>query len=379
MTVDQRQQTIAQAKREFESIRLDAAAYSTAKILIELQTPNAGADPASFRQHIAAALVSDKSFTPEQASAFVERYTPLAAFDKEGAGIVFFKDTVTGTIIPTTRGTDLTGNALNDVLSDTAIAQNRLPTYQTTLLINFGLQVTAPEGTLVPQFRVVGITSSLDDAIAATITTMLPLNPYANPQYEIAGYVRGTGQAVGTCVNSTGHSEAAPQAQVIGAILGCTSPNAYNGPGVSVAQMQGALDAAMDALHQPRVSLPVPDSLVIGSAGPSPIASVNGGLPGQQSTLPIDWSINPLNYFDNHGVVKGMNAAELRLKLIEADPSIQTMAQANAALIEAQRSPGSIDALASLDPTGNYQPGMDTSAASATGTQADNAAGGNVT
>ena len=239
---DQRQQTLDQVRREFESIRLDAAAYSASVISTKLDAYYASSRTKDDLEHLNDAVIKELSagdghrFTEDQASAFVQRYTPVAAFDKEGAGIVYFKDTVTGTIAPAVRGSLV----MEDYVADIAIAQNRLPTYQTTLLINNALQVTAPEGTLVPQFRVVGITSSLDDAIAATMTTMLPLNPYANPQYEISGYVRGTGQAVGACVNPTGHSEAAPEAQVIGAILSCRSSTVYNGPGVSVVvQTQG--------------------------------------------------------------------------------------------------------------------------------------------
>ena len=197
--------TSAQLQQRFETSRLALAAYGAEQVKGLLATnPSAHVLAANFVN-----ILLDQGFTPEQANSFVSKYTPVAALDQEGAGAILFRDTASGEVAVAVRGTDWEHNFMNDlVLADSTIALNHLPVYQTTLIANFVLRETAPEGSTVKQFAVQGINSNADNLLSAvesavgkTIQTVAPVFGWvANmaiqettaPRLVVAGSAVGT-------------------------------------------------------------------------------------------------------------------------------------------------------------------------------------------
>lgn len=264
-------------------------------------------------------------FTIAQAKAFAERYTPVAALDQDGAGAVIFKDNVSGQYVFSVRGTDVPSNIVQDLQADVAIAGNQVPAYQTTLIVNFLLRETAPANTVVPQFSVQGFISSADDLLAGVGNLLTRAaggevgsnaDSLSIPKLNVTSTVAGTGNAVGVCVDATGHSEGSPEVTVAAAVVDCMRTTTVNGPGASLVQMQGMVEQFTQGAHLPSVNLSDRNQINIDTTGPSGISQLNGGLPGEPSLLPIPFSINPVT---NHSAVTAMNAAEQRLHDMETN------------------------------------------------------------
>ena len=156
--------TKSQLQQQYEGTRLAAAAYGAADIKALLAThPSPHQLTASLHN-----VLMDQGFTIDQANSFVQKYTPVAALDQDGAGAVLFRVNGTDQIATAVRGTDWKENFTNDLaLADSAISLNHLPTYQTTLIANFVLRDTTPAGQPVAQFAVQGISSNADDLSVA--------------------------------------------------------------------------------------------------------------------------------------------------------------------------------------------------------------------
>ena len=85
-----------------------------------------------------------QAFSPERAEQIVQRYTPLAVLDKDGAGAIIFRDNTDNQNIVAVRGTDIPGNTVADVIgADGSIGIGILPMYQTSLIDNFIAQEIA--------------------------------------------------------------------------------------------------------------------------------------------------------------------------------------------------------------------------------------------
>jgi hypothetical protein len=249
-----------QFQQQFEGTRLAAAAYA-AQDIKNLLASNPTQHQLTAGLH--GALVQ-QGFSIEQANNFVQKYSPVAALDQDGAGAVLFRVNGTNEIATAIRGTNptdrgLTGQLIGvegaDLIADATIAQGQLPIYQTTLIANFVLRETTPAGQPVPQFAVQGGNSNAADLLRASsdsaITNQLltaggGLNNslLSSPQITLPKIIQtcttlGTGRAVGPCVDAAAHSEGGPEVTVVGsAIAQCARITTVNGPGVSLAQMQ---------------------------------------------------------------------------------------------------------------------------------------------
>ncbi len=304
--------TKAQLQQQYEGTRLAVAAYGAADIKALLASnPNVQALSAGLN----AALVK-QGFSAEQADSFIAKYTPVAALDQDGAGAVLFRVNGTNQIATAVRGTS-PDNRFPDLIADGTIAQNQLPTYQTTLIANFVLRETTPTGQSVPQFSVKGISSNADDLARATADTigLLGRDNGGNtglvtmPVVLQTGTVQGTGRAVGPCVDAAAHSEGSPEITTLGvAIAQCSRITTVNGPGVSAAQLQRRADQMTLKSGLPQIDLTKQNQLNIHTTGVSVIDDLNRGLPGDDSTVVI-----PTNYagaVGDHSSIVAMNASE---------------------------------------------------------------------
>ena len=132
--------TSAQPLQQFEGSRLAVAAYGAKQVKALLLTnPSSDVLSASFVN-----ILLNQRFTPAQANSFASKYTPVAALDQDGAGVVIFRDSDSGEVAVAVRGTD-SNNQWNDlVLADGSISQKHLPAYQTALIANSVLRETTP-------------------------------------------------------------------------------------------------------------------------------------------------------------------------------------------------------------------------------------------
>ncbi len=301
-------------QQQFEGTRLAAAAYAARDIKTLLAT-NPSQHELTAGLH--SALVKN-GFSIEQANSFVEKYTPAAALDQDGAGAVLFRVNGTNEVATAVRGTEYQTfeQRTNDlVLADGTIAQNQLPVYQTTLIANFVLRETTPAGQPVPQFSVQGGNSNAADLARATADTLANAggekgsapNLVTMPVIVQTGTAIGTGNAVGQCVDAAAHSEGAPEITTLGsAIAQCSRITTVNGPGVSLAQMQSVSDQIAAQADRPQQDIASQNQLNVHTTGVSVIDGLNGGLPGEDALLTI-----PGN---SHSSIVAMNAAEAQYK-----------------------------------------------------------------
>ena len=237
----------AQLQQQYEGTRLAAAAYGAENIKSLLARNTSSTE---LQAGLRSTLVQ-QGYTRAQADSFASKYTPVAALDQDGAGVVIFRDNGSGKIAVAVRGTEKEwGERLvNDLLlADGTIAQNHLPLYQTTLIANFVLRETTPAGEPVPQFAVNGIGNNLDDMKRAALESLASTTGgeagsvpqmITLPKMVQTGTVYGTGRALGECADAAAHSEGSPEVTTIGSALAqCSRITTVNGPGVSGAQMQ---------------------------------------------------------------------------------------------------------------------------------------------
>lgn len=163
----------AQIQQQFEGTRLAAAAYAAQDIKALLST-NPSQHELTAGLH--GALVK-QGFSVEQANSFVQRYTPAAALDEDGAGAILFRVNGTSEVATAVRGTNPASESWfriegADALADSTITLGELPVYQTTLIANFVLRETTPAGQPVPQFSVQGGNSNAADLARATADTL---------------------------------------------------------------------------------------------------------------------------------------------------------------------------------------------------------------
>jgi hypothetical protein len=310
--------SIAQLQQQYEGSRLAAAAYGAEQFKALLATsPSSGALTAGVES-----ILVQQGFSPAQASSFVEKYTPVAALDQDGAGAVLFRVNGTDSIATAVRGTDTpnTENRRSDLIADGTIAQNQLPVYQTTLIANFVLRETTPAGQPVPQFAARGINSNADDLLRATGDTLASAggekgsapNLVTMPVMVQTSTVMGTGRAVGTCVDAAAHSEGSPEITTLGsAIAQCSRITTVNGPGVSLEQMQSMADQLALKADRPLQDLSSQNQLNIHTTHLSVTDGLNGGLPGGNTTIDIP----NVGMTANHSSIIAMNASEAVGKL----------------------------------------------------------------
>jgi hypothetical protein len=305
-----------QLQQQYEGTRLAVAAYA-AQDIKTLLSANQSQHELSAGLH--SALVK-QGFSVEQANSFVDKYTPVAALDQDGAGAVLFRINGTNEIATAVRGTNPSQESWfriegSDAVADGTIAQGELPVYQTTLIANFVLRETTPTGQSVPQFSVQGGNSNAADLARATADTLAnaggekgnALNLVTMPVIVQTGTVLGTGNAVGPCVDAAAHSEGSPEITTLGsAIAQCSRITTVNGPGVSVAQMQSVSDQIATQAGKPQQDISSQNQLNVHTSGVSVIDGLNGGLPGDQTLLNI-----PGN---SHSSIVAMNAAEAQYK-----------------------------------------------------------------
>jgi hypothetical protein len=318
--------TPTQLQQQFEGSRLAVAAYAAADIKTLLNT-NPSTHQLSAGLHNA---LLKQGFSIEQANNFVQKYSPVAALDQDGAGAVLFRVNGTDQVATAVRGTDWKENFRNDVVfADATIAQGQLPVYQTTLIANFVLRETTPAGQPVPQFSVQGGNSNAADLLRASsdsattnqlmtagggLNTSLLSSPQITlPKIIQTGTTLGTGRAVGPCVDAAAHSEGGPEVTVVGsAIAQCARITTVNGPGVSLVQMQHVANEITSKANLPAQDLAsqnqINSQLNVGTTGMSVIDGLNGGLPGTNTTLGIPTSFGGL--VGSHSSIVAMNAAE---------------------------------------------------------------------
>jgi len=243
--------TKVQLQQQFEGTRLAVAAYAAADIKTLLST-NPSTHELSAGVHN---TLLKQGFSIEQAISFVQKYSPVAALDQDGAGAVLFRVNGTDQVAIAVRDTN-PENPRPDLIADGSIAQNQLPIHQTVLIANFVLQETTPAGEVVPQLAVEGGSSNAADLLRSSNDSLVlglgQVSPVAQavniavnpagvslPTLVVSGTTLGTGRAVGPCVDAAGHSEGSPEVTVMGsAIAQCARITTVNGPGVSLAQMQ---------------------------------------------------------------------------------------------------------------------------------------------
>ena len=304
----------SKVQQQYEGTRLAAAAYGAEQFKALLATnSNSGALTAGVES-----ILVQQGFSPAQASSFVAKYTPVAALDQDGAGAVLFRVNGTDSIATAVRGTDRSTveRGVNDiVLADGTIAQNQLPVYQTTLIANFVLRETTPAGQPVPQFSVQGGNSNASDLARATADTLANAggekgsapNLVTMPVIVQTSTVMGTGRALGQCVDAAAHSEGSPEITTLGsAIAQCPRITTVNGPGVSVEQMQSVSDQIATKADRSPQDIASQNQLNIHTTHVSVTDGLNGGLPGDQTTL----TIPNAGLTENHSVIVAMNAAE---------------------------------------------------------------------
>ena len=145
-----------QLNDEQESIELMVLAYQAKTILATINKSKVVEDPSLFIRtefkNLLLTMDEGQAFPPERAEQIAQRYTPLAALDKDGAGAIIFRDNTDQKNIVAVRGTDLPANIQADLVgADGGIALSFLPMYQTCLIANFIARETAPPGILLPQ------------------------------------------------------------------------------------------------------------------------------------------------------------------------------------------------------------------------------------
>ena len=94
-----------------------------------------------------------QAFSPERAEQIVQRYTPLAVLDRDGAGAIIFRDAIDNQNIIAVRGTDIPNNIREYIAADWGISVGILPMYQTSLIDNFIARETATAATSVPKLK----------------------------------------------------------------------------------------------------------------------------------------------------------------------------------------------------------------------------------
>ena len=242
-------------------------------------------------------LHADKSpFTEAQAEAFVNRYTPLAALDQDGAGAIILHDSHKHINITTIRGTDIKNNLIDDVLkADKDIVGGYPPVYQSMLIDNFLARETAPKGMPVSQLKYGMTLGRTQDAL-------------------------GTGRAEAGIQQFVAHSEGSPEATAMGA-LHKAPVITINGPGVNPEFLDDYVQTARRMTG--RNANPVgTDALHIDTTGISIISQLNGGLPGEKTLSPTFAS-----GLDSHSSVEALKASRWAEQLVADNPKIQTMEQ----------------------------------------------------
>ena len=159
--VTNNQQLQQEVQIELENITLSVMSYNVAKIKKTMDSneylTKKGRDQLDFlRNELKTSLETmrdGKAFSPERTQEIINRYTPLSALNKDGAGhILFFDQHNPNTIHVAMRGSE---EFLTDWLrSDTGnIAIGDVPMHQTSLIDNFIARETAPAATSVPKVK----------------------------------------------------------------------------------------------------------------------------------------------------------------------------------------------------------------------------------
>jgi hypothetical protein len=330
---------LVNSEQNLEALQLAVAAYSAKDIKALLADP-AQNEPA-LTHGLTRALISGGDFTPAQAGEFSRRYAPVAALDDAGAGAVIFRDRQNAAVLIGVRGTDAKGNLANDAKADAILALGHLPLDQTTRITNFVLQHTTPEDQRTVQLGVKGVHNASDDLARAYIVNKFGYQAVTALQEKItgklatpfdlvvAGHVPGTGLATGTCRLASGHSEGGAEILVANGVMGCGKVTTYNAPHAPIGEMQSFVNQTTRLAQLPHVTLSEQPMRRLAASGPSVVNGLHSPPGTEQQVLPIAPTKNP---FTAHSSATGMNAAELKLALIRANPHITTDEQANTLL-----------------------------------------------
>ena len=159
---DANQQLQSQIQQELNDITLSVMAYRAEQIVSAISIANQRTNDTIqakenyIREKFGDAIITmrdGKAFYPERTQEIINRYTPLSALNKDGAGHILFSDQQNpNTIHVAMRGSE---EFLTDWLrSDTGnIAIGDGPMHQTSLIVNFIASETAPAATSVPKVK----------------------------------------------------------------------------------------------------------------------------------------------------------------------------------------------------------------------------------
>ena len=159
--VTNNQQLQQEVQIELENITLSVMSYNVAKIKKTMDSneylTKKGTDQLDFlRNELKTSLETMRggdAFSLERTQELINRYTPLSALNKDGAGHILFADQQNpNTIHVAMRGSE---EFLADWLrADTGnIAIGDVPMYQTSLIDNFIARETAPAAASVPKVK----------------------------------------------------------------------------------------------------------------------------------------------------------------------------------------------------------------------------------
>jgi hypothetical protein len=326
-----RAEMLLKLQQDLEALSLNAAAYFAKQIKEEL-VRNPNATPAQSGQALEKILSAPGSdMTPSQAKRFAAQYHAVAALDKEGAGVVVFRDRRDQLLAVGVRGTDLANNLKSDLVANAALAKGDLPAKQVAHIVNFLARSTTPADQTVPQF---GIKPAALNAVElAQKAALLAVSPVAAaviaPQNKpvepfVSGYTKGEGTALGRCKVAAGHSEGGPESIMASALLQCTRSTTYNAPHLATKDAQIVLNFVKQQLGFSAVDLTQLQTVALVGSGPKVVAGLHASARAPMETLHIPPTVNPLAA---HGVKLGLLAADARLQIALDHPHMTGLEQ----------------------------------------------------
>ena len=257
--------TKSEHQQQYEDICLSLAAHgaNAFKALLATQPPSDALISG------VQSILREQDFSAEMASHFTTHYTPVAAFDQDGAGAVLFKVHDTASVAIGVRGVDFDSDHL---FAEEFLDQNRILVYHATLIANFVLRETTPTKRSIAQFAVLGMRCDSDDVCPDPINAIAydpqRCSPIFNtvircdiedllaPEMITTGKVKGTGRAIGPCIHASFGFEGFAEPTVLGsAFAQCSRINTVNGPSVTLRQLQSMIDQINKAVGLPAQNL----------------------------------------------------------------------------------------------------------------------------
>ena len=305
---DTNQQLKFQVQQELDDISLSVMAYRAEQIVSAISTANQKtyetvlARKSDIRKDFQKSLETMRggdAFSPERIQEIINRYTPLSALNKDGAGHILFSDQHNpNTIHVAMRGSE---EFLADWLrADTGnIAIGDVPMHQFVNHLNdLSIHVTA-SGQPAPQFSY----QIEQDAIGNYFPHLVQVKP-----------AQGDGLAYGRQLTFEAHSESSPYAALMSDIFDGRATS-LNGPTASTTTMLDLVNEARQAFNKPVIQELGHHHTSYHTTGVSIIDGYWGGLPGNSTTIA---TIN-----GSHSSIEAMHARETAINLLQNNPKIQ--------------------------------------------------------